>query len=125
MRIKMDLEEFDFTIEHIKGRDNVIADALSRISIRYLFQMYEETHVFKTITIPLIHKFTKQKDKKSRVRNSNHVLAFTRSMAKLQNNNDSTNDMSNQIPNTRSNSTTHSHKDSNTIPHDSYDNPHI
>lgn len=27
MRIKMDLEEYDFTIEYIKGRDNVVADA--------------------------------------------------------------------------------------------------
>lgn len=51
MRIKMDLEEFDFSIEHIKGIENVVADALSRISIKDLFQVYEQNHVFK-IEIP-------------------------------------------------------------------------
>lgn len=30
-RVRLDLEEFDFRIEHIKGSDNVGADALSRI----------------------------------------------------------------------------------------------
>lgn len=32
-RIRLDLEEYNFIIEHIKGKDNVAADALSRISI--------------------------------------------------------------------------------------------
>lgn len=31
--IRLDLEEHDFVIEHIKGKDNVVADALSRIHI--------------------------------------------------------------------------------------------
>ena len=29
----MDLSEYDFEIEHIKGKDNVAADALSRLHI--------------------------------------------------------------------------------------------
>lgn len=32
-RIRLDLEEYSFTVEHIRGKDNVIADALSRITI--------------------------------------------------------------------------------------------
>lgn len=32
-RMRLDLEEFDFDIEYVKGRDNVGADALSRIRI--------------------------------------------------------------------------------------------
>lgn len=82
MRIKMDLEEFDFTIEHIKGRDNVVADALSRISIKDLFQMYEDNHVFKTEIAPFKYKITKTKEKQNRIRNSNHILTITRSMTR-------------------------------------------
>lgn len=32
-RIRLDLEEFDFDVEYVKGKQNVIADALSRIKI--------------------------------------------------------------------------------------------
>lgn len=32
-RIRLDLEEYDFEIEYVKGKQNVIADALSRINI--------------------------------------------------------------------------------------------
>lgn len=32
-RVRLDLEEFDFVIEYIKGTDNVAADALSRITL--------------------------------------------------------------------------------------------
>lgn len=35
-RLRVDLEEFDFTVEHISGKSNVIADALSRITIKEL-----------------------------------------------------------------------------------------
>lgn len=35
-RIRLDLEEHNFVIEHIKGKDNVVADALSRIHIHEL-----------------------------------------------------------------------------------------
>lgn len=86
MRIKMDLEEFDFCIEYIKGRDNVISDALSRISIKDLFQIYEENHVFKTEIVQTTHKQTHTRKKPKRIRSINQILAFTRSMASKQNN---------------------------------------
>lgn len=82
----MDLEEFDFTIEYIKGRENVVADALSRISIKDLFQMYEENHIFKTEISPPERKIMKIKSKPKQIRCSNTILAYTRSMTNAQNN---------------------------------------
>lgn len=35
-RMRLDLEEFDFQIEYIKGNDNVVADALSRLDVEQL-----------------------------------------------------------------------------------------
>lgn len=35
-RLRLELAEFDFTIHHIPGKDNVVADALSRIHIKDL-----------------------------------------------------------------------------------------
>lgn len=40
-RLRLDLEEYNFDIEYIKGKDNVIADALSRISIDELKSLYD------------------------------------------------------------------------------------
>lgn len=34
MRMRLDLDEYDFEIEHIRGKENVIADALSRIDFK-------------------------------------------------------------------------------------------
>lgn len=42
-RIRLEMEDYDFIIEHIKGRDNVAADALSRISIDDLKDLYGGT----------------------------------------------------------------------------------
>lgn len=39
-RVRLDLEEYDFEVEYIKGSNNVAADALSRISINDLKEMY-------------------------------------------------------------------------------------
>lgn len=39
-RVRLQLEEYDFVVEHIKGSDNVAADAFSRISIQDLKVMY-------------------------------------------------------------------------------------
>lgn len=38
-RMRLDLEEYDFEIEYIKGKDNVAADALSRVHINDLKMM--------------------------------------------------------------------------------------
>lgn len=32
-RMRLDLEEYEFTVEYLKGKDNHVADALSRIII--------------------------------------------------------------------------------------------
>lgn len=44
-RLRLDLEEYDFEIQYIKGKDNVIADALSRITINDLKDLYGETSI--------------------------------------------------------------------------------
>lgn len=38
--MRLDLEEYDFEIQYIKGKDNVKADALSRITIDDLKNLY-------------------------------------------------------------------------------------
>lgn len=49
-RIRLDLCEFDFEIIHIKGKDNVAADALSRISIADLQKIYENNVTMLPVT---------------------------------------------------------------------------
>jgi len=34
--MRLELEEYDFTVEYLKGKDNYVADALSRITIKEL-----------------------------------------------------------------------------------------
>lgn len=40
-RIRLDLEEFNFSVVHIAGKSNVVADALSRINLNYLKNTYD------------------------------------------------------------------------------------
>lgn len=49
-RIKIDLEEYDFTVEHIPGKNNVAADALSRITIEDLKTIYKNNVTMLPIT---------------------------------------------------------------------------
>jgi len=35
-RMRLELEEYDFTVEYLKGKDNFVAGALSRITIKDL-----------------------------------------------------------------------------------------
>lgn len=56
-RLRIDLEEYDFTAIHIAGKKNVVADALSRISIQELKELQND------------------EDKK-------HIYAITRSMTR-------------------------------------------
>lgn len=44
-RIRLNLEEYDFEIIYIKGKDNVIADALSRVSINDLKEQSPEAQI--------------------------------------------------------------------------------
>lgn len=64
-RIRLELEEYDFDVQHIRGKDNVIADALSRISLDSIREMTCE---------------------------NNQVLAITRSMTKRKNESTSNNE---------------------------------
>lgn len=50
MRIRLDLEDYNFTIEHISGAINVVADALSRITINDLIDLYGKTSSILAIT---------------------------------------------------------------------------
>lgn len=43
LRTRLDLEEYTFDIEYIKGKDNVVADALSRINIEDLKTTHEKS----------------------------------------------------------------------------------
>lgn len=58
-RIRLDLEEYDFEIQNVRGKDNVIADALSRITINDLKELQEDTNVL-AIT-------------RSKARNNSHI----------------------------------------------------
>lgn len=49
-RLRLDLEEYHFDIEYIKGKDNVMADALSRISIDELKNQYPIYAVTRSMT---------------------------------------------------------------------------
>lgn len=49
-RIRLDLEEYNFEIQYIKGKDNVCADALSRISIDNLKDIYKSIFHIRAIT---------------------------------------------------------------------------
>lgn len=56
-RIRVELEDFDFAVEHIRGKDNVVADALSRITIDDLKDLYGKTaSVFPVITRSMTKK---------------------------------------------------------------------
>lgn len=49
-RMRLDLEEHNFVIEHIKGKDNVVADALSRMHIDELKSIKVLTHKILAVT---------------------------------------------------------------------------
>lgn len=57
-RIRLDLEEYDFEIQYIRGRDNVVADALSRISIKDLKESHVEAPIL-AITRSMTTNFKK------------------------------------------------------------------
>lgn len=64
-RIRLDLEEYDFEIVYISGKDNIIADALSRININDLKEIYKENLEIKDHTDILKLETAKKKLEKN------------------------------------------------------------
>ena len=65
LRWKLDIQQFDFTIQHIKGEDNTVADALSRLcekeDVEYCAALNEE----ECVTDYLIQEIKTAKRKRS------------------------------------------------------------
>lgn len=78
-RIRLDLEEYDYTVKHISGKDSVVADALSRIEIEDLKNIYEEYPIFKFEHTKFSEIKSKHEPKNLK---TNQILAITRSMTK-------------------------------------------
>jgi len=53
--MRLELEEYDFTVEYLKGKDNFVADALSRITIKDL----------QNITANILQVTTRQKSRQN------------------------------------------------------------
>lgn len=83
-RIRLDLEEFNFVIEHIKGKDNIVADALSRINIINFRELDEKGNEWLKEKIQKSEIDAKEcmKIKRTKKRETNQILAITRSMTK-------------------------------------------
>lgn len=83
-RIRLDLEEFNFVIEHIKGKDNVVADALSRVNIMNFKELDEEGNEWlkEKVRSSEIAAQNCMKISKSKKRETNQILAITRSMTR-------------------------------------------
>lgn len=56
VRIKLELEEYDFDILHIKGKDNIQADALSRMPFSVIKTMNEQSKQVLAITRSMTRK---------------------------------------------------------------------
>ena len=54
--MRLDLEEYQFTIEYIRGKENIVVDALSRISIDELKQIQLNNAEIKICTRSMSHK---------------------------------------------------------------------
>jgi len=48
--MRLDLAEYDFTVEYLKGKDNHIADALSRITIMDLKNIQTNNTILRVAT---------------------------------------------------------------------------
>lgn len=71
VRIRMDLEEFDFEIRYIKGSTNCVADALSRITIEDLKTLTENTVKILKVQTRAMTRSKNSNDNKQNERNVN------------------------------------------------------
>lgn len=70
-RMRLDLEEFDFDIEYIKGKDNVGADALSRINIENLKEIHDNAYQVLAVTRSMSRSVEDDNDKDSLIKDLN------------------------------------------------------
>lgn len=75
-RLRLDIEEYDFIIEHISGKDNIVADALSRIHINDLKLLHErQQYVLTVVTRSMKRNAKHQAQEVSNNRtNDNHIV---------------------------------------------------
>lgn len=69
-RIRLDIEEYNFDVVHIKGTDNVVADALSRISLDDIKYMYN--HEIFVLTRFLKRKMEEENKKNVKSKQTTH-----------------------------------------------------
>lgn len=77
LRIRLDLEDYDFTIEHVSGKKNVVADALSRIHMKDIVDLYGKTASVLAITRSMSKKIdenTQVNDHSNKIVNNNELL---------------------------------------------------
>lgn len=79
-RVRLELEEYDFVVEYLKGSDNVAADALSRISIQDLKEMYKEMTVM-AITRSMTR--AKNQELQRKLLNESHLNTEQESVPKI------------------------------------------
>lgn len=80
--MKIDLEEFDFTIDHIAGKNNLAADTLSRITIEDLKTLYENNVTMLKMTQTNSPNYLHIKDFKQTFEEPQILAVQTRSMTR-------------------------------------------
>ena len=73
LRIRLELEEYTFDIEHIKGKDNVVADALSRISFEEIKDCHQNVAQISVTT----RSMANQKDKQNKQQEDRKIESNT------------------------------------------------
>lgn len=63
LRIRLELEEYKFTIEYIKGTQNVVADALSRMELEEIKECTQNKAEVKLLTRSMTRKMQRQTQK--------------------------------------------------------------
>ena len=72
-RMRLDLEEYDFTVEYLRGKDNYVADALSRITITDLKNINNTNEsMFPITTRSMANKALKNNNNKNLNENKWH-----------------------------------------------------
>lgn len=73
-RLRLDLEEYDFTIEHIAGKKNVAAEALSRITLEDLRKIQLATaYAFPVTKQSMTKKLNEEKSMQKMPKDSNET----------------------------------------------------